>query len=327
MFDRRSVMAGAVAALTMACSRENGAAPEKADGKQAGDATSLFDPAAAVAALARLEEQADGRLGAFILDPSRGQSFGWREDERFSMCSTFKLSLAAMVLAMADSGELDGSQVLRWAKSDLLPHSPATSSAQASGMTVQDLARAALVLSDNTAANVLLRECGGPAGMTRFWRGMGDDVSRLDRFETDLNDTPANTEYDTTTPAAMARTVSRLLLGEVLGPQARATLKEWMIATETGLDRIRAGFPAGWIAGDKTGTGFGSTRYTYADLAFGGPQGRSPLIIAAWFEPIARVEPRDPGAIAALAGVGRIGASAIAAAPPQALLVSRSGLF
>ncbi|MFC4256326.1 class A beta-lactamase [Altererythrobacter xixiisoli] len=320
MFDRRSLLAGAVAALAMGCTQGEGAAPDKTDDR------APFDSTGAVDALAELERQADGRLGAFIVDPARGQGFGWREDERFSMCSTFKLSLAAMVLAMADHGELDPLHTLYWSKSDLVPHSPATEPALADGMTALDLARATLVLSDNTAANVLLREYGGPAAMTRFWRAMGDDVSRLDRFETELNDTPPNTDYDTSTPAAMARTVSRLLLGAVLSPTARATLRQWMMAIETGLDRIRAGFPAGWIAGDKTGTGFGATRHTYGDLAFGGPSGATPLIIAAWFEPSARIEPRDPGAIATLARVGQI-AAATRGTPPQALLIRHNSLF
>lgn len=323
------LMGGAMSVWLAGCSRGGAADPQKTDGQAgvpAAEGTS-YDPAALTAALALLEDQAKGRLGAFIFDPARAQGFGWRQDERFSMCSTFKLSLAAMVLSLADAGQADLGKVLTWSQSDLVSHSPVTSQHVAGGLTVQDIARAALVASDNTAANVLLREFGGPQAMTRFWRGMGDDVSRLDRFETDLNDTPAGSEYDTTTPAAMARTVSRLLLGEVLSAASRTMLTQWMVAVETGLDRIRAGFPADWVAGDKTGTGFGSTRHTYADLAFGGPKGRTPLIVTAWFEPTARIEPRDPGAIAALARVGQLAAGTIATPPAQALLIHRTGLF
>ncbi|WP_379486331.1 class A beta-lactamase [Novosphingobium soli] len=269
------------------------------------------DGSAGARGLERIERAAGGRLGAFVLDPTSGASFGWREDERFAHCSSFKLSLAAMLLARADRGEVDLDEVLQWSQADVLSVSPVTAPHLADGLPVRALARGTLVTSDNTAANVLLRRFGGPAALTRFWRETGDPVSRLDRYEPELNSTPPGTQLDTTTPAAMARTLANLVTGPVLAPGSRATLREWMTAVATGRDRIRAGFPADWISGDKTGTGITETRHTYVDLAFGGAPGTPPIIVAAYFEPARLVEPMDPASTGVLAAVGRLAAATL----------------
>ncbi len=271
------------------------------------------DIAARVADLRALERRAKGRLGAYVLDPVRGVRFGWRENERFAHCSSFKMSLAAMILAKADRREIDPAEVLHWTKADMLGVSPVTEAKIDAGLAVEDLARATLVTSDNTAANVLLRRFGGPVQLTRFWRSIGDDVSRLDRYEPELNQTPPGTELDTTTPAAMAATTAALIHGKTLSRASRAKLKAWMREVRTGRDRIRSGFPTGWDSGDKTGTGIGNTKHTYVDLAFGGPAARTPLIVTAYFEPARLVEPMDPVATAALAEVGRIAAASLSA--------------
>lgn len=301
MFDRRTVLGGGIALALAACI---------ARGKDSPPGTDFSD------ALRRIEGAAGGRLGVFVLDPARGQRFGWRADERFAHCSSFKLSLAAMVLAKAGNGEADLAEVLHWKQADLLPTSPVTSASPDRALPVEELARAALVTSDNTAANVLLRRFGGPLELTRFWRSLGDDVSRLDRYEPELNEVPQGTELDTTTPRAMAGTLASLLLGDALPQEGRTTLREWMVDVKTGLERIRAGFPDNWVAGDKTGTGIGDERHTYVDLAFGGPAGRPPLIVASYFEPARPVEPMDPLALRVLADVGRVAAASIAGGVP-----------
>ena len=219
------------------------------------------------------------------------------------------MSLAAMLLAKADRGEVDLDETLRWTAQDMLFVSPVTAVHIDFGLSVRDLARATLVTSDNTAANVLLRRFGGPATLTKFWRALGDTTSRLDRYEPELNITPPGTELDTTTPAAMARTTAALIHGDVMTPESRATLRKWMTSVETGRDRIRAGFPLGWLSGDKTGTGIGDSRHTYVDLAFGGPAGEPPLIVTAYFEPSVPKPPMDLAATAALAAVGRVAAA------------------
>lgn len=294
MLDRRAALIGGTALLLTGASRPSAAGT-----------------AARVADLRALERRANGRLGVYVLDPVRGVRFGWRENERFAHCSSFKMSLAAMLLAKADRNEIDLAEVLHWTKADTLGVSPVTETRIDTGLAVEDLAHAIVVTSDNTAANALLRRFGGPEQLTRFWRAIGDDVSRLDRYEPALNVTPPGTELDTTTPAAMAATTAALINGKTLSPASRAKLKAWMRETKTGRDRIRSGFPAGWDSGDKTGTGIGKTKHTYVDLAFGGPAGRTPLIVTAYFEPARLVEPMDPVATAALAEVGRIAAASL----------------
>ena len=297
--DRRTVIVGSAALMLSACS-----AP--------GRATSKGSP---VAALRAIERRAKGRLGAYVLDTATGTEFGWRENERFAHCSSFKMSLAAMILAQADKGDIDLGETLRWTRDDMLPVSPVTQANLDKGLSVCELAKATLVTSDNTAANVLLRRFGGPSQLTRFWRAIGDNVSRLDRFEPELNVTPPGTELDTTTPAAMAATTAALVHGNALTPASRLLLKSWMTEVRTGQDRIRAGFPAGWVSGDKTGTGIGPSKHTYIDLAFGGPSGRAPLIVVAYFEPNTLVEPMDPAATEALESIGRHVAKSLTIAP------------
>ena len=299
--DRRAALLAGVAMLVAGC------APSESDTPAA------IENSRAIVALRAIEKRVGGRLGAYILDPARRTGFGWRENERFAHCSSFKLSLAAMLLAKADAGKIDLNEVLHWTKDDMLSVSPVTAANIDKGLSVKDLAHATLVTSDNTAANVLLRHFGSPAELTRFWRSLGDNTSRLDRFEPELNVTPPGTELDTTTPAAMAATVAALVHGDALKPASRAVLKAWMTEVKTGSDRLRAGFPATWASGDKTGTGIGEIKHTYVDLAFGGPAGRTPLIVTAYFEPAKLVDPMDPVATAALAEVGRIAVSSLSA--------------
>jgi beta-lactamase class A len=294
--SRRTVLAQFVLALTAVCGA----------GRK-GSAQS--DPR--IARLRRLEDAAGGRLGAYIYDTDRRTGVGWRENERFAHCSSFKLSLAAMLLRMAERGEVDLAEVLRWERRDMLSVSPVTKANIARGLSVEALARATLVTSDNTAANVLLKRFGGPASLTAFWRAVGDAVSRLDRYEPELNDTPPGTELDTTTPKAMAMTTAAFVSGTALSAENSAKLRAWMAEVRTGTERIRAGFPPGWDAGDKTGTGIGTTKHTYVDIAYGGPAGRRPIIVTAYFEPAARVEPMDPVALKTLADVGRIASGGV----------------
>lgn len=255
-----------------------------------------------------IEAAGNGTLGVSLLNTVSGMTVGINQDTRFGHCSSFKLSLAAMVLAMDAAGRINADRRVTWSKAELLSVSPFTTERLVGGATLRELARATQTTSDNTAANVLLRELGGPAALTAFWRSIGDPVSRLDRTEPALNFVPLTEFRDTTTPAAMARTVAKLLYGDVLPNTARAELKGWMIATETGLQRVRAGLPEGWVAGDKTGTsladGMGSI---YVDLGFAeGPNGEPPITFATYFVARETHAEIDPAAQATLAAVGRI---------------------
>lgn len=115
------------------------------------------------------------------------------------------------------------------------------------------MCKAAVELSDNTCANRLLAQVGGPAAMTAFWRAAGDPVTRLDHAEPLLNRSPPGDPHDTTTPRAMALDLRRFLLGDILSPASRARLTGWMLACKTGDRRLRAGLRQGWRVADKTG--------------------------------------------------------------------------
>lgn len=296
LIDRRSLLVGGVAILASACASQSLPASNQPDH---------------AAKLKALEQRANGRLGAYVFDTAYGTGFGWREHERFAHASSFKMSLAAMLLAKSDQDQIDLQEVLRWTKDDLISASPVTTAKVDDGLSVMELARATLVTSDNTAANVLMRRFGGPEELTRFWRSIGDQYSRLDRYEPELNITPPGTELDMTTPLAMAMTTSSLVQGSVLKPGSRAILRNWMSEVRTGEDRIRAGFPSHWDAGDKTGTSITDTKHTYVDIAYGAPFERAPLIVTAYFEPNELVEPIDTNATGTLADVGRIAVASI----------------
>ncbi|MDX2233727.1 MAG: class A beta-lactamase [Hyphomonadaceae bacterium] len=241
---------------------------------------------AAADALAALEARAEGRLGVCMRDARTGETAGWRADERFALCSTFKLPLAGLTLAAIDRGALSFDARVPIADADMVPHAPVTGPARAQGfMTVGALAHAAQAHSDNVAANLLLARLGGPAGFTAALRALGDDVTRLDRLEPELNLVLPGDVRDTTTPRAMAATTARFLHGEALSPAARATLSDWTVATATGLKRLRAGLPAAWRAGDKTGTALADGMASKLnDVAMVWPDAGAPFTVAAYYE-------------------------------------------
>jgi beta-lactamase class A len=190
------------------------------------------DPAPALQAL---EAKNGGRLGVCMLDTGSARVAGHRMDERFAMCSTFKLPLAAVVLREADQARLALTEALPFSQKDMLSYAPVTSQHLKDGrMTVEALAEAAQVTSDNVAANLLLARLGGPAAFTARLREVGDRHTRLDRMEPELNLVVAGDERDTTTPRAMAATVGRFLTGDLLQPASRDRLLEWMVKTRTG---------------------------------------------------------------------------------------------
>jgi beta-lactamase class A len=233
-----------------------------------------------------------GRLGVCAIDTGSGQRIGYRMGQRFAMASTFKWLLAAAVLwnHQADPTVLESQRIV-FRERDLLGHAPAAREAMESstqslggervaGMTLARLCQAAVEVSDNTAANLLLGHIGGPGVLTVFLRASGDDVTRLDRFEPDLNENAPGDERDTTTPEAMAQTMARILAtDEVLVKRSRDLLVGWLRASATGLNRLRGGLPAEWNAGDKTGTGGNGS---HNDVAIAFPPGRAPIVIASY---------------------------------------------
>lgn len=235
-----------------------------------------------------LEHRVGGRIGVIAADLGTGRTLAWRAHERFLMCSTFKASLAGLVLSRVDQGRerLDRRVPLRAAD---VPDwwAPVARANLARGeMTIAELCAAAVEQSDNSCANLLLAAVGGPPAMTAFWRRLGDPVTRLDDTEPLLNRTPAGDPRNRTTPAAMASDVRALALGPALMPGSRARLIAWMLACKTGLGRLRAGLPAGWRIGDKTGSNDAGAG---GDLAIAWPRAAAPpIVIAAYVEDVRR---------------------------------------
>ena len=256
-----------------------------------------------------IEAAAGGTLGVELYDTATGRSVGINQDRRFGHASSFKFTLAAMVLQRHAAGLIDADRRVTWTRGDLLHVSPFTTERLEEGATLRELARATQTTSDNAAANILMRAFGGPEGVTAYWRSIGDEVSRVDRYEPAMNQVPTSEFRDTTTPAAMARTVAKIVYGDVLPEAERAELKGWMIATQTGARRVRAGLPEGWVAGDKTGTSglIGGTEYNYIDIGFAeGPKGEAPITFACYFRARQTEDEMLPRGEQALARVGRI---------------------
>jgi len=231
-------------------------------------------------ALASISRRSGGQLGVAALDTANGHRIGFNEDRRVAFCSTVKVPLAAAILARVDAGALALDHRLTFTDADLLDYAPVVKEHLAEhALTVAQACAGAVELSDNSAANLLLKQIGGPEGLTRFMRAAGDQVSHLDRTETALNLVTPGEVHDTTTPAAMLDLLRALLLGVVLSPASRAQLIGWMVAGKTGGAMLRAGLPAGWRVGDKTGrSGTGWVN----DVAIAWPPGRAPILIAAY---------------------------------------------
>jgi beta-lactamase class A len=230
--------------------------------------------------ISKLEVKIGGHIGLAVLDIRDGGRLSHRADDRFAMCSTFKLVLAAAVLTRVDSNAMRLDQPVAYSRSELLPNSPVTEARVSTGaLPIETMLQAMIERSDNTAANHLLQLIGGPAGYTAYLRRIGDVTTRLDRMEPELNSNLPGDERDTTTPNAMLEDMRRVLLGDVLSRGSRERLLQWMRDCRTGHDRLRARLPIGWEAGDKTGTG---PRGAVNDLAILFPPKRQPLLVACY---------------------------------------------
>jgi beta-lactamase class A len=231
--------------------------------------------------IAALEAREGGRLGVVALDTGSSLSLGHRAEERFPMCSTFKLLTVANVLKQVDAGSERLDRNIPYGAADLLDYAPVAKAHVADGaMSIGDLCAAALEWSDNTAANLLLQLIGGPAGFTRYARALGDSVTRLDRNEPTLNTAIPGDERDTTSPLAMMRDLQSVLLGQELSEASRRQLAAWLIGDRVGDKRLRAGLPPSWRVGDKTGSGDNGTANTIAILW---PPDRAPILAAVYY--------------------------------------------
>jgi beta-lactamase class A len=261
--DRRAFIVGLAACLAPSLAR-------------AGDASQ-----AAGERIAAIEARAGGRLGVAVLDTESGRRLAHRADERFPLCSTFKVLAAAAVLARVDAGTERLERRVAYGPADLLDYAPVTKAhVGEGGMTLGDLCAAAIDWSDNTAGNLILQAIGGPAGLTRYARSLGDAMTRLDRDEPALNAAAPGDERDTTTPAAMLGDLKALLLGEALSESSRGQLEAWMSDDKVGDARLRAGLPPSWRIADKTGSGDHGTANAIAILR---PPARAPILAAVYY--------------------------------------------
>ena len=232
--------------------------------------------------LSTYERKTGGRIGLYAENLSTGVRIAWRAHERFVMCSTFKASLVALVLARIDRGQDQLEQMIPYGVRDIPDdwYAPVAKQNVANGaMSVAHMCEAAVEYSDNTCANLLLARIGGPAALTAFWRSIGDTITRLDHNEPLLNRSPPGDPHDTTTPVAMAGTLRRLVLGNVLSPISREHLTGWMLNCKTGGNRLRGGLPKDWRIGDKTGN---NGQDASGDIAVAWPKPDVPVLICAY---------------------------------------------
>lgn len=246
-----------------------------------------------------IEASAAGRLGVAVLDTADGRLQGHRLDERFPMCSTFKWLASALVLHRVDTGQEQLDRRVRFGSDVLVPYSPEVAKhVGGNGMSLAELCEAAITLSDNAAGNLLLKSFGGPEALTRYARTLGDTMTRLDRWEPELNEATPGDLRDTTTPRAMTTALRAAMLGESLSASGREQLVRWMQATQTNSKRLRAGLPAGWRLGSKTGTG---SRGTTNDVGVFWPPGRAPVVVAVYLTESGADEATRNAAVAGVA--------------------------
>jgi beta-lactamase class A len=270
--DRRSWLAGALG-LGIGCAQ---AAPGASRSKGAPPARSR-----AAEALASLERTHGGRLGVAALDTESGARIEHRAGERFPFCSTCKTLAVAATLQRVDRGKETLARAVAYTAADLLYNAPvAKANVERGALTIAELCEAAITVSDNTAANLLFREAGGLGTFNEYVRGLGDATTRFDRTETELNTAIDGDPRDTTSPRAIVDDLQKLLLGDALSPGSRDQLIAWHMATTTGPARLRAGLPAGWKLGHKTGTG---ARGATNDIGVAWPPDRKPLLIAVYY--------------------------------------------
>ncbi len=244
--------------------------------------------------LSDLETREGGRLGFAAKDMQTGRVLAWRGEERFVYCSTFKMYLAAATLMRVQAGEERLDRMIPVTRADMTNHAPVTEPAIGASLSVEALLKGTVEVSDNPAANLLLKAMGGIEPMQAFYRGLGDATTRADRFEPQMN--RLDGEKDTILPLRSAANIERLFLDPAtpLSAEHKALLLKWMVDTPTGMARIKGGVPAGWSVAHKTGTGgYGPTN----DIGILYPPSGAPVIVAAYYH-AATDDPKNEAVIA-----------------------------
>ena len=295
-----------VSGLLAGCAGSRQAVPTRTVSAAAGSPTAAATPTAvATQALAGIERRYHARLGVYALDTATGRTVAYRADERFAYASTYKALAAGILLRQDTDAGLD--HVVRFSAADLVEYSPITSQHLATGMTVRALIAAALDYSDNTAANLLLDQLGGPARLQAALRGLGDATTDVDRTEPTLNQATPGDPRDTSTPRALGTDLRAFVLGGALPSSRAQQFTAWLKANTTGGPYIRAGVPAGWKVGDKTGNGGYGTRN---DIAVVWPTSGAPIVVAVLSD---RGSPNAPSDDALIADATRAALTALGA--------------
>ncbi|MBW3363308.1 class A beta-lactamase [Streptomyces microflavus] len=310
--SRRSALAALAGAALLPLAGCSAAGPDSVTDGRSGPSRSGPGPSPSAPALPRtdrafagLERKFDARLGVYAVDTGDGRIVAHRPDERFAYASTCKALLAGAVLAKKSLPQME--RLVRYGKEEIISNSPITEKHVATGMTLRELCDAAIRYSDNAAANLLFRELGGPRGLQDALRGLGDRVTRCDRYEVALSDATPGDLRDTSTPRALATDLRAYVLGPALPAAKQAVLADWLKRNTTGDHTIRAGTPRGWEVGDKTGTGGYGTRNDIAIVR--PPGGAAPIALAVLSRRDTKdAEPQD----ALIAGAAKIALEAFA---------------
>lgn len=223
----------------------------------------------------QLEKKFDVRLGVYAIDTGTNRTIAYRPNERFAYASTYKVLAAAAVLKKNPIEKLN--EMIHYSKDDLVTYSPITEKHVDTGMSLKEISEAAIRYSDNTAGNILLQQLGGPKGFENSLKQIGDQVTKANRFETDLNSAIPGDIRDTSTAKALATDLKAFTVDNTLTADKRTILTDWMRGNATGDELIRAGTPIGWEVGDKSGAGSYGTRN---DIAIVWPPNRAPIVLA-----------------------------------------------
>ncbi|MET3504105.1 class A beta-lactamase [Halalkalibacter oceani] len=223
----------------------------------------------------QLEEEYEARLGIYALDTATGETVAYRSEERFIYASAHKPLAVGVLLQQKSIEELD--ELITYSPDDLVNYNPITENHVESGMTLKELSDASIRYSDNTAANLIFHEIGGPEGFKEGLRAVGDHVTEPENIEPELNHVEPGETRDTSTPEALATSLQEFALGDALPAEKQDLLIDWLKRNTTGDALIRAGVPEGWEVGDKTGAGAYGTRN---DIAIIWPPGQEPIILA-----------------------------------------------
>lgn len=224
------------------------------------------------------ESSLQARIGFAVFDAKDNSMRNYRGNERFPINSTHKVLSCAALLANVDHGHSTLGDKVSFDQSKLVDYSPVTKDRiQPKTMTLGELCAAAVIYSDNTAANLVFDHIGGPQGLTTFLREMNDLVTRSDRTEPTLNEAVPGDLRDTSTPISMSHTIAKLVLGDTLSATSKTQLGQWMKDDKVADALLRSVLPAGWIIGDKTGAGGYGSRSIVAVVW---PPKRQPLVIS-----------------------------------------------